>query len=215
MKRRDFLALAPASAVLRLGWPLQSRDNKATSAAPVIIEAAINGGTARAQNPNVPRLPAEIADDALRCLEAGAAIVHSHTDDPVMGGKTGRHDPAPYLEAWRPILAKRRDALLYGTMAGGGGHTTIEERASHVLALARAGVARFAVVDTGTTNFGPAAAPRGDDSGRQSGACVAVAGARRFPRGARRARLARVPRPRHGFSRDASRPSVNWIQFAT
>ncbi len=158
MKRRDFLALAPVSAALRLGSPFQARAGQAAPVIPVIIEAALNGGTAKSRNPNVPRVPAEIADDALRCLAAGAAIVHSHTDDPVMGGKTGRHDPAPYLEAWKPVLAKRPDALLYGTMAGGGPHTNIEERSSHVLALAQAGVARFAVIDTGTTNFGRLAA---------------------------------------------------------
>ena len=45
---------------------------------PVIIEAAINGVTAPERNPAVPRSPAEIAADAVRCLAAGAAIVHSH-----------------------------------------------------------------------------------------------------------------------------------------
>ena len=35
---------------------------------PVIIEAAINGVTSKKQNPNTPKEPAEIADDALRCF---------------------------------------------------------------------------------------------------------------------------------------------------
>ncbi len=48
---------------------------------PLIIEAAINGGTPKERNPNVPRTPAEIAEDGLRCLEAGASIIHNHNDE--------------------------------------------------------------------------------------------------------------------------------------
>ena len=121
--------------------------------APVIIEAAINGGTPRSRNPHVPRTPAEVAKEALRCMEAGAAIVHNHTDDPVIGG-SGVHDPEPYIEAWRPILRERPDALLYPTMAGGGPHVTIEQRYSHVVTLAEAGLLAQGLVDPGSTNFG-------------------------------------------------------------
>ncbi|HMC71921.1 MAG TPA: 3-keto-5-aminohexanoate cleavage protein, partial [Mycobacteriales bacterium] len=49
-------------------------------AEPVIIEAAINGVTSKNHNPNTPKEPAEIADDALRCFAAGAAVVHNHID---------------------------------------------------------------------------------------------------------------------------------------
>ena len=47
---------------------------------PVIIEAAINGVTTKQRNPHVPQAPQEIAADALRCVAAGAAIVHNHID---------------------------------------------------------------------------------------------------------------------------------------
>ena len=47
---------------------------------------------------------------ALACLEAGAAIVHSHIDDFAL---TGEAAAARYLEAWRPIVAARPDAILY------------------------------------------------------------------------------------------------------
>lgn len=124
-------------------------------AAPVIIEAAINGATPRAANPHVPRTPAEIAEDALRCLEAGAAVVHNHNDDPVIGG-SGRHATEPYAEAWRAILARRPDALLYPTMAGGGAHTHVEERYRHVVELAEAGLLGLGLVDPGSTNLGGA-----------------------------------------------------------
>ena len=49
--------------------------------ASVIIEAAINGQTTVATNPHVPRSSAELASDALACLEVGAAIIHSHITD--------------------------------------------------------------------------------------------------------------------------------------
>lgn len=123
--------------------------------AAVIIEAAVNGGTPRRANANVPRTPAEIAADGLRCLQAGAAIVHNHNDEPVVGGASGIHSPQPYIEAWRDILRERPDALLYPTMASGGPHTSITERYAHIPALAGAGLLRLGLVDPGSVNVGP------------------------------------------------------------
>ncbi len=121
---------------------------------PLIIEAAINGATPKSRNPHVPRSPAEVAADGLACLEAGAAIVHNHNDEPVVGGVDGVHSPAPYIEAWRAILERRPDALLYPTMASGGPHTAIEERYAHIPALCEAGVLRLGLIDPGCVNVG-------------------------------------------------------------
>jgi len=121
----------------------------------VIIEAAINGGTPKSRNPNTPRTPAEIVADALKCFAAGAGIVHNHNVEPVVGGTSGVHAPAPYIEAWSVILREKPDALLYPTMASGGPHTTIEERYAHIPALASAGVCRIGLVDPGSVNVGP------------------------------------------------------------
>jgi uncharacterized protein (DUF849 family) len=121
-------------------------------ATPVIIEAALNGGTPRSANPNVPRTPAEVVADAIRCIDAGATMIHNHTDDPVAGG-TGIHDPQPYLEAWRPILDARPGTLLFPT-APVGQPVPVEDRYSHVVALAEAGVLAQAPVDPGSTNIG-------------------------------------------------------------
>ena len=41
---------------------------------PLIIEVALNGGTPKSRNPNVPVLPAEITAVALAAFHAGAAI---------------------------------------------------------------------------------------------------------------------------------------------
>lgn len=116
--------------------------------APVIVEAAINGVTTPDRNPHVPRTPAEIAADALRCLGAGAAIVHFHNADLTVDGARAA---ALYAEAWRPVLAERPEALFYPTVALGG---TIEERYAHVPLLAEAGLLRVGLVDPGSVNLG-------------------------------------------------------------
>jgi len=81
---------------------------------PVIIEAAINGVTAPERNPHVPVGPDAIAADALRCLAAGASVIHAHNSDIFLLGRAAADD---YLAAWRPILAERPDALWYPTLA--------------------------------------------------------------------------------------------------
>ena len=93
-------------------------------------------------------MPADIAADALRCLAAGAAIVHSHNAD---FAADGEHAAALYLEAWRPVLAARPDAILYPTVGFG---MTIDERYAHVAILADAGVLRMGLVDPGSVNLG-------------------------------------------------------------
>src|SRR2546428_10928549 len=117
---------------------------------PVIIEAAINGVTAPERNPSVPRSPAEIAADAVRCLAAGAAIVHSHNAEFSVDGARAAE---LYLEAWRPVLRERPDAILYPTAGAG---ATIAERYAHEVLLAEAGVLRMGLVDPGSVNLGGA-----------------------------------------------------------
>ena len=119
----------------------------------LVIEAALNGGTPKARNPHVPRTPAEVTADAIACIDAGAAIVHNHNDEPVIGGANGVHSAAPYVEAWREILRQRPGAILYPTMAGGGPNTTIEERYAHIPELARAGVLGMGLVDAGSVSM--------------------------------------------------------------
>ena len=116
----------------------------------VVIEAAVNGATSKERNPNVPSTPAEIAADALTCLEAGAAIVHNHNADFAVDGARAAE---LYLEAWRPVLRERSDAILYPTLGFG---PTIAERYAHVEKLAAAGVLRMSFVDTGSVNLGGA-----------------------------------------------------------
>ena len=120
----------------------------------LIIEAALNGATPKSRNPNVPRSPQEIATDGVRCVDAGAAIVHNHNDEPVVGGPIGVHSPIPYIEAWTKIKAARPATILYPTMASGGPNTTIFERYAHIPALADSGLLGMGLVDPGSVNVG-------------------------------------------------------------
>jgi 3-keto-5-aminohexanoate cleavage enzyme len=121
---------------------------------PVIIEVAVNGLTNRERNPHVPLAANEIAAEARRCLEAGAAIVHSHNAEMAVDATRAA---ALYLEAWRPVLRERPDALFYPTVGFG---PTIVEKYAHVPILAESGLLRIGLVDPGSVNLGGA-----DDEG--------------------------------------------------
>ena len=116
---------------------------------PVVIEAAINGETRPERNPHVPRTPERIQSDVFACLDAGASVIHAHSDD-IM--KVGRAAADAYLAAWRPILAKRPDVLWYPTLSGGG--TDVSGKLAHVEILAREAGLRLGLCDPGSTNLG-------------------------------------------------------------
>lgn len=119
----------------------------------VAIEVALNGATLKSANPHVPRSPAEIAADALACIDAGASIVHNHNEEGLWTSD-GTHAAGPYIEAWRPVLARHPDVLLYPTMASGGPGISISARWGHNAELARAGVCGVGLVDPGSVSFG-------------------------------------------------------------
>jgi uncharacterized protein (DUF849 family) len=118
--------------------------------APVIIETALNGLTGVNRNPRVPLSAEAIAADALACLAAGAAIVHTHlpAGDFSLGGAEAA---ARYLESYRPILAARPDALLYPTIGLG---ADMREKLAHLDVLAREGAVRIGLLDPGSLVLG-------------------------------------------------------------
>lgn len=115
---------------------------------PVIIEVAINGGSSKRRNPNVPREPKEIIEDTFRCLDAGASIIHAHNSDYKLTGKAAADD---YLEAWRVILQERPGTLWYPTLSGG---RDIHEVLEHIEIISNEVPLRIGVVDPGSTNIG-------------------------------------------------------------
>jgi uncharacterized protein (DUF849 family) len=121
----------------------------ATALGPTVIEAAVNGMTTKEQNPHVPRTVDEIVEDGLRCLDAGASVVHHHNDEPNFGGAT-RHCAGPYIDVWTRLRATRPGLLLHPTMAGATADSTVEERFAHVVELYDAGLSPVATCDAGT-----------------------------------------------------------------
>jgi uncharacterized protein (DUF849 family) len=119
----------------------------------VIIEVALNGAAPKRVNPRAPHGVDEVVEDGIACLDAGAAIVHNHNREPVLGGPPS-HDPAPYIEAWTRIRDAHPQAIFYPTMGGGAPGVAIEARYRHIEAIAAAGQLDMGLVDPGTTNIG-------------------------------------------------------------
>lgn len=117
----------------------------------VIIEAAINEQSSKAQNPHVPVSAEECAADALACAAAGAAIVHFHARDPETGALLSPGTET-YAAAMRLINDERPDLLVYPTYTTA---RTPEERFVHIATLARDPAVRLrsATIDPGATNF--------------------------------------------------------------
>ena len=84
----------------------------------VIITAAITGqGATPVMSPYLPLSPQQIADDAVKAWEAGAAIVHVHARKPETG------EPTPSLDIFREIVTdikKRCDVVINITTGGAG-----------------------------------------------------------------------------------------------
>ncbi len=113
----------------------------------LIISAATTGSwPSKAQNPNLPTAPGEIAGAAIRCGEAGAAIVHIHVRD---DNEKVTCDPERYAKVRELIEAAGSDVIVNMSTGGGAGTTTDEERMAPV-ALAP----EIASFDCGSLNFG-------------------------------------------------------------
>lgn len=118
---------------------------------PVIIEVAVNGATPTERNPNSPQTQELLIEDSLRCIEAGAAIVHTHAPDISLGGEEGARQ---YLEHFEAIHAQHPEAILYPTIVFG---QTIQDKTSHIEPLAESFPLRMGFVDPGSVNLTPLA----------------------------------------------------------
>lgn len=117
---------------------------------PMVITAAMVGAeTTREQTPYLPITPEEIAEDAAKCREAGAAMVHLHVRTPE--GKPSQ-DTELFRAAIRAIR-KKCDVLIQVSTGGAVG-MNVDERCG---ALKLVGKDRpdMATLSTGTVNFGP------------------------------------------------------------
>ena len=116
---------------------------------PMVITAAMVGAeTTREQTPHLPITPEEIAEDAARCREEGAAMVHLHVRTPE--GKPSQ-DTELFRAAIRAIRA--RTDVLVQVSTGGAVGMGVDERCGG-LRLTGADRPDMATLTTGTVNFG-------------------------------------------------------------
>ena len=113
----------------------------------LIISAAITGSTpTTAQNPNLPVTEAAIAEAALACWNAGAAIVHLHVRD---AQERMVCDPVRFARIMALIKASGSDVIINLSTSGGPGNPDDAHRLGP-LAL-KPEIASF---DCGSLNFG-------------------------------------------------------------
>lgn len=112
-----------------------------------IITAAITGSVhTPTMSPYLPITPQEIADEAVRSCEAGAAAVHIHVRDP----KTGA--PSSNLELFKETVSRIKDRcdVIIGITGGGNYLQSDEERIRPIRELKP----EVASLDVGTMNYG-------------------------------------------------------------
>lgn len=116
---------------------------------PMVITAAMVGAeTTREQTPYLPITAEEIAEDAARCRDAGAAMVHLHVRTP--DGKPSQ-DAELFRAAIRAI--RKRTDVLVQVSTGGAVGMDVNERCGG-LTLTGADRPDMATLTTGTVNFG-------------------------------------------------------------
>lgn len=111
----------------------------------LVITVALDGAeVTRAQNPHLPVTPAELAADALRCRQAGAALVHVHA-------RQDDGTPTQSRAVYAQIIAEVRAAtdVILQVSTGGAVGMAPEERLQPVYLRPE-----MATLTTGTVNFG-------------------------------------------------------------
>ena len=112
-----------------------------------IITAALTGAvTPKEINPHIPLTPEEIAEDAVKCWEAGAAIVHIHMRDK---DGVGTMDKNRFRET--SDLIRRRCDVIINMTTSGAKEASDEERMAHVIELKP----EMASYDAGSFNWMP------------------------------------------------------------
>ncbi len=124
---------------------------------PVVLESAINGSTTKKKNPHAPETVQEHIDEMIRVLDAGATIVHNHSnqfhEDPEQTAQF-------YAEVFRPIRERYPHSILYATLSMDVRTLHGERRAmapgavcAHHRVLAEAVLANMLLFDTGVTGI--------------------------------------------------------------
>ena len=111
----------------------------------LIITAALTGAeVTRAQTPYIPLTPAETAEEAYRCWQAGASVVHIHVRD-----KEGNPSQDPEIFRETMGLIREKCDIIVQLSTGGAVTATVEERIAPIALKPE-----MATLTTGTCNFG-------------------------------------------------------------
>ncbi len=116
MDRREFietsLATAGAMSVAGTARRASAAAKQSVEERPVILECAINGSTTKEKNPRAPGTLAEHTAEVIQCLDAGATIIHMHSNQPNEDVELAAQ---PYMEIYKPVWKKHPNAILYPT----------------------------------------------------------------------------------------------------
>ena len=116
----------------------------------VIITAALTGAvTPKEKNEYIPLTPAEIAEDAYKCGQAGAAIVHLHMRDE---NSNGTMDKERFRETIRLLREKKDCDVVINCTSSGEGTASDERRMAHMRELDGIEIGTY---DAGTFNWMP------------------------------------------------------------
>jgi 3-keto-5-aminohexanoate cleavage enzyme len=157
MNRRDLLQKLAAAGVLTTAGPIvgsaAATTSKPVGEVPVILECAVNGSTTKAKNPLAPETTDELTAEIIRCFDAGATIVHAHSNQPSEDNKIAAE---AYADVFRPVWKKHPHAILYATANFDPAAYNRERRVwsgevqcGHHRILAEAGLVNMVLFDTG------------------------------------------------------------------
>lgn len=127
--------------------PIVTPSGDAEGAGPhdVILTAAIVGAElTRSQTPYLPLTPQEVADEAARCRDAGAAVIHLHV-------RTDAGQSTQSAERFAQVIEAIRRACdcIVQTSTGGAVGMSVDERAGPLACRPE-----MATLNCGTINFG-------------------------------------------------------------
>jgi 3-keto-5-aminohexanoate cleavage enzyme len=162
MDRRQFLGtslgVAGAMSVAGTATRASAAQKESVENTPVILECAINGSVAKAKNPRAPATAEEHAEEMIRCLNAGATIIHTHSNEP---NEDVQKAALFYIESFRPVREQLPHAILYATANFDPVIYNRERRAwpgkvqcGHQRILAEEGICNMVLFDTGVVPIG-------------------------------------------------------------
>ncbi len=162
MNRREFIGTLAGAGAMAVAGPAARAASAAMSESvantPVILECAINGSTTKAVNPLAPETPEEHAEEIVRCLDAGATILHTHSNQPNEDPKVAAQF---YMDSYRPVWKKHPHAIVYATAnfdpkLYNRTRTTWpgEVQCGHYRLLAEAGLVNMVLLDMGVVPIG-------------------------------------------------------------